>query len=345
MQEFPKLKFVLPLYLAMMASVNLNAQSDSLTFFNGNYIVGEVKNMDRGVLTVETDYSDKDFTVEWEKIKEIYTATYFLITLSDGRRYNGYVNTTGPGKITITTSDGQSVNVIQDDIVWLEDVDKGFWSQLYASIDIGFDITKANNLRQVSTQAKVGYMAARWNLDGTYNSLFSKQDETDDTKRNDGGVGFKYFLPHDWYPLINVNFLSNTEQKLKLRSTAMAGAGNYIIHTNRTYWGFAAGTNFKDEVYSVDTIARKESWEGFFGSELNIFDIGDLNLFTKMYVYPSFTEAGRWRTDFNFDAKYEMPFDDDFYIKFSVTVNFDNQPVEGAGKTDYLLHSGFGWSW
>jgi hypothetical protein len=66
---------------------------------------------------------------------------------------------------------------------------------------------------------------------------------------------------------------------------------------------------------------------------------------TSIYAYPGITELGRWRSDFNFDAKYEMPFDDDFYIKFGVTVNYDNRPVAGASEVDYIFHTGFGWEW
>jgi len=343
MKTFARISFTL--FITFCASWNLNAQTDSLTFYNGNYIVGEVKKMDRGVLIVETSYSEDDFTIEWKGIKEIFTQTYFLITLSNGDRYNGYVNSTAPGKITITTKKGQLVDVDHNEIVWLDDIDKGFWSKLYASIDLGFDITKANNLRQVSSRATLGYLDERWNLDGTYNTLFSKQDNTEDIKRTDGGIGFRYFLPKDWYPLISVNFLQNTEQQLQLRSTIQSGMGKFVVHTNHTYWGFALGASYNDEIYSNDSTPGRRSWEGFLGTELNMFDIGDLSLLTNITAYPSFTESGRWRTDFNFDAKYEMPFDDDFYIKFSVTVNYDNQPAEGSSDTDYVLHTGFGWSW
>jgi hypothetical protein len=60
-------------------------------------------------------------------------------------------------------------------------------------------------------------------------------------------------------------------------------------------------------------------------------------------AYPGITESGRFRTDFNFDAKYEMPFDDDFYIKFGITLNYDNQPAEVGKEIDYVIHTGFGW--
>lgn len=337
-------KFSLFLAILISTVMNMQAQTDSLIMTNQNYIVGEVKTMDRGVLTVKTGYSDSDFKIEWDGIKEIYTDTYFLITLGDGSRYNGVLESVETGKVTIITDEGERIEVALDDIVFLDDMDKGFWSQLYFSIDFGLDLTKANNFKQVSLRSNLGYMAKRWNLDGSYNTLYSRQDEVEDIKRSDGGISYKYFLPKDWYPLVAVNFLSSTEQKLDLRTTGKAGIGKYVIHTNRTYWGFSLGGNYNNENFSDATPDRK-SWEGFLGTELNLFDIGDLNLSTKLYTYPSITESGRWRVDLNFDAKYEMPFDDDFYIMVGLTYNYDNRPVEGASEFDYVFHTGFGWEW
>ena len=331
--------------LSLLFGTMIFAQSDSLIFKNGNYVVGEAKAMNRGVLTFETPYSDKDFSIEWDGIKEIYAVTYFLITLSDGRRYNGYINSGEAGKIIISADDGQKIEVEWEDIVLLDDVDQGFWSQLYFSVDVGLDMTKANNFSQLSARSNLGYTEKRWNIDATYNTLYSSQDEIADIKRTDGGIGYKYFLPKDWYPLASVDFLSNTEQNLKLRTTGKVGFGKFVIHTNHSYWGFSGGANYNNENFSIDSIPSRKSWEGFLGTEVNLYDIGDLSLMTKIFAYPSFTESGRWRSDFNFDAKYEMPFDDDFYIKMGITFNYDNQPAEVGKEVDYVFHTGFGWSW
>lgn len=320
------------------------AQKDSLIFKSGTHMIGKVKKMNRGVVTVETSYSDSDFKIEWEKVKEIYSKTYFLISLSNGSRYNGHLGMAESGKVAILTDMGEIVESDFSNIVFLDDIDQGFWSQLYASIDVGFDLTKANNFSQLSMRTNVGYTAKRWNLDAYYNTIFSRQDSVEDIRRVEGGLSYKYFLPRDWYPIISLDFLSSTEQKLQLRTTGSAGFGKYVIHTNRTYWSFSGGVNYNNENYSDETPDRK-SWEGFLGTELNLFDIGDLNLFTKFVTYPSFTEGGRWRADFNFDARYEMPFDDDFYIKIGLTFNYDNQPIEGASDIDYVFHTGFGWQW
>lgn len=345
-QNLTKMKLkqlLLTLFIVAIVST-INAQNDSLILLNKDVIIGEAKTMVRGVLTYDTDYADSDFKIKWDNVSEIYTKTIFLITMSDGSRYNGHLESAGPGKMVIVTTEGERHETNRDDIVDFDDIDQGFWSQLYFSLDVGFDLTKANNFSQFSTRSSIGYDAKRWGVYASYNTLYSKQDDVADISRTDGGVGGKYYLPKDWYPLIDYSFLKSTELLLDLRSTVKMGMGKYVLHTIHSYWGFSVGANYNNEDYSSDAPTRK-SWEGFFGTELNLYDIGDLSLMTNILAYPSFTESGRWRTDFNFDARYEMPFDDDFYITLGVTFNYDNRPVEGASETDYVFHTGFGWEW
>jgi len=330
-------------FLLAGISILLAQQPDSIIFNNGNYIIGEVKQMQRNILTAETEYSDNDFTIEWDGIKEIYTKTYFLITLSSGDRYNGSVNSTGDGKLVIHTDDGQDIEVNPIEIVFLDDINQGFWSQVYASVDFGWDITKANNFSQYSMRSNLGYIAKRWQLDATFNLLKTNQDDVDEIKRTDGSLTFKYFLPHDWYPAVSISNSTNTEQQLDLRLSGKMGLGKYIVHTNVLYWGFSAGANYNSEKYSSTTTADRETWEGFFGTELNLFNVGDLNLLTNLVAYPGITESGRWRADLKFDMKYDLPLD--FYVKLGYTLNYDNKPAEGSPKNDFVFHSGFGWEW
>jgi hypothetical protein len=329
--------------LLLIMLIPVKAQVDSIIFNNGNYVVGEIKSMNRNVLEIETDYSDDDFTIEWDGIKEIYTTTNFLITLTSGNRYNGTIQSDGTSGINIQTEGGETINVQPDEIVVLDDVDFGFWSQLYASIDIGYDLTRSKNLRSFSMNSNVGYIARRWQLDATFNRFTSRQDDVEDIQRSDGGLTFKYFLPRDWYPTASTNWLSNTEQQLRLRTTAKLGFGKYVVHTNQLYWGFSVGANYNQEDYSPPELDDRTSWEGYAGTELNLFNVGDLNLQTSLLAYPSFTESGRIRSDFNFNVSYDLPLD--FYVKAGFTLNYDNQPAEGSPKADYVLKTGFGWSW
>ena len=79
--------------LLILLSLQAFAQHDTLVMKNGDELVGEVKELSTGVLVVETDYSDKDFRVEWDKVREIKTHNIYVISLSDGRRVNGSITT------------------------------------------------------------------------------------------------------------------------------------------------------------------------------------------------------------------------------------------------------------
>lgn len=314
---------------------------DTIAFLNGDQIVGELKSLDRGILKFSTDYSDSDFKIEWGGVKNVTTATKFLMTLSNGERLTGNISKGDSVGLTLITEEG-IVQVTNNDIVYLKSLEDGFWSQIYANVDMGFSITKAKNLRQINASAGIGYLGEFWSWDARINSLTSSQDSVETTKRTDGGVSANIFLPKDWFVTGAVDFLSNTEQLLDLRSNARLGLGYYVVHKNDWYWNFAGGVAYINEDYSSGEDS-KESMEGFIGTELNLYNLGDFALFTKITAYPGITEIGRFRTDFKMDLKYDLPLD--FYVKGGLTVNYDNQPAVGATETDYVLNTGLGWKW
>lgn len=320
----------------------ISAQTDSLILSNGNVIVGEVKSMDKGVIQIETDYSDTDFKIEWDKVSEFYSGRVFLITLTDGTRANRTLSTSIYDKDHLIIGDsagGSRVEML--DIVYVNPLDQTFWSRMSASVSIGWDFTKANNLSSVSSRISLGYLADFWSLNGSLDIVKSTQDEVDDINRTDALLSFLYFLKNDWYLLTKLDFLSNTEQKLDLRTAFSVGAGKFLVHTNRIQVGLSGGGVWNNETYDDETIESKSSQELFLGGQLDIFDIGDLNLFTNLVVYPSLSESGRVRTDFKFDLKYDIL--EDFYINLGFTLNYDNQPVEGAAEADYVFQTSVGW--
>lgn len=316
-------------------------QRDSLVMKNGDILVGEIKSMSKGVLTLETVYSDKDFAVEWVNVREAYGRSRFLLLLTDGRRINGRFYTDNENnRLVIMDQDGAADYVSLDDLVYIKALKSNFWGRSSANIDVGFNLAKANNLRQYTANVKLGYLADAWQVDMTYNQLYAIQDSIQPNRRTDGGLSGRYFLPRDWFLAGAISFLSNTEQALKLRSSGAVGAGNFLIRSNRAYWAVGAGLSFNNETFFNSTPTRK-SLELYAGFELNLFDIGDLNFYLKPALYYSLTEAGRWRVDLKSDLKYDLP--KDFYIKTNLTLNYDNRPAELGNTTDYVWAVSFGW--
>ncbi len=148
-------KILLPFFI-ILNTIVLFGQTDSLVLKNGNVIVGELKSMEKGVLVIETDYSDKDFKIEFTGVKKIYTTSLVSITLTDGTRLTGKLKTTNDNKIEIITS--EECVIIDDliEIVNMKTIDEKFWDRLYASIDFSLDVTKSNDFRQFNSRSTLG---------------------------------------------------------------------------------------------------------------------------------------------------------------------------------------------
>jgi putative salt-induced outer membrane protein YdiY len=308
---------------------------------NGDVIVGDLKSLDAGVAVLETDYSKNDFTIEWDGVRRIFSPDRYTITLENGDRVTGSIRSTADGVIVIDDSLlGTTRSVALSAVVLLKGVEDDFWSRLVANIDVGLSVQKENSLTQFNSQSMLGYLVDKWEISLTYNANRSTQDSIADIERTEAVANAVYLLPRDWYLQGTVSGLSNTEQSLDLRLQGKAGAGKYLVHTNQAYLRTGLGLSRMREQYVVDTL-DKFSLEGFFGAELNLFDIGDLDLHTQMYAYPGISETGRWRVDFDFNLKYDLL--QDFYLKLSTTINYDNKPAVAGTGTYYVYGFSVGW--
>lgn len=337
-----RLRFIFSVFLVSQ-SASIYAQKDTLLLTNANRIVGEMKSMKQGVATMKTEYSKSDFKIKWGKVKTVNTETEFLITIKSGERYNGFLQSDENGEIHILHASDTLVSVPKDHIVSLDVVKTDFLSNIKVALGVGYNFTKADNLSQFSVRSTLGYRAKRWALNANYNDIRSSQDKIKSVKRLDAALGYQFYLKQNWFTVTEVSWLSNTEQNIRLRTLGRLGVGKYISQTNSAYWAVHSGVSYNNESFRVHDVNKdNHSAEGFLATELSLYDIGDLTLLTRVIAYPSLTESGRWRFDYNLDVKYDLPLD--FYINFGITLNYDNKPVKSGSETDYVFQTTFGWS-
>jgi len=333
------LLFVVP--LVFLAYTNLHAQKDSLVAKNGDVIIGGVKSMDRGVLKMKTAYSDSDFAVDWGEIEKLITQTEFLISTTEGGLHIGNLRS-GPDREALVLRAGDTLTrVALEDIVYLRTVKSDFWSRLSASIGLGYNFTKSNNFKQFSVRSTLGYQAVKWSANANYNHITSNRDDVEAVERIDAAATYRYFLRNDWFPLAEVNWLSNTEQNIDLRTVYKLGMGKFLKRTNQWFWGVQAGISYNNETYSDSDLGPQNSAEGFLGTEANLYDLGDLSLMANIIAYPGITESGRWRFDSTVDLQYDLPLD--FFVKLGLTVNYDNRSLASDSDYDYVVQTTFGW--
>jgi hypothetical protein len=332
----------IPFLASLLVSLPLSAQIDTILFINGDKMLGEIKKMDKGVMVVGTDYSDSDFQIEWDKVTAIRTQSQFLIALTGGKRYYGRLYSLPDSAVQILTMPFEPVLVNMQDIVYLESYDDRFKDRFSAAIDVGLDLARARNLRKLNATLRIGYHAEKWSTNASFDVLRSTQDDSEDIQRTESHLSFRYILPKQWYTIGSLSELSNTEQNLTARVNAQVGMGRFLVRSRSLYWGAKLGINRNYELYSNETEDR-QSWEGYVGTELNLFNLGDLDLLFTLMAYPSITERGRWRANEKLEVKYDLPLD--LYLKLGVSLDYDNQPAEDANTLDYIVQLGFGWEW
>ncbi|MCA0932131.1 DUF481 domain-containing protein [Lutimonas saemankumensis] len=333
----------LPFILLFFVTSLVFSQKDSIKLSNNDVLVGSIEKMDFSILTFSTSYDDSDFKIKWGEVLEIYSSGQFIISVEDGDRFTSDIQSVdGKEKTVKVMAEGVETEYALDEIVFIEPIGSGFFSRLTVDIDLGINITKANNFRQVTSNIDATYLAYKWRARGYYKTVISRQDGAADINRMDAQLGGEYYLPHDWFLQANAIYLSNDEQLLDLRSTYQFGGGYYFIRNNSMFFSAKAGLAYTTENFSNDTPDRN-STEGFLALGFNKYAIGDLSVQTNAALYPSFSQSGRYRVDFNFDMKYDLPLD--FYIRLGLNYNYDNKPVEDASDSDYVFTTSFGWEW
>lgn len=337
------LQRLFPIFLLLANFNSIYAQNDSLLLENNNSIVGELKKMEKGVVTMKTAYSDSDFKIKWKEIKKISTKSEYLISIRKGKLYNGKLYSKVNDTVSIIKNKDTLLTVPIKNIVFLDEMNPGFLSKFSGSLSVGYNFAKAENLSELSIRSRLGYRAKRWRLQAKYNDIRSSRKDTNPVERLDAVLSYQYYLKNNWYTVTEVSFFSNTEQNIKLRTLAMLGIGKYLIQTNRMYWGLQLGANYNNENFDALAGEKKSqnSGELFLGTELSLYDFKDFNLLSKAVVYPSLTESKRWRLDYSIDLKYDLPLH--FFIKLGFTFNYDNKPVAKSSQTDYIFQTTIGW--
>ncbi|MFV0506375.1 MAG: DUF481 domain-containing protein [Bacteroidales bacterium] len=141
--------------------------------------------------------------------------------------------------------------------------------------------------------------------------------------------------------MINTDYLKNEEQYLKRRNTNMAGYGRYIKNTNMYYILTGLGAAWNNEEYSNSFSGTHNSMELYSGTEASIIGNSDIDLSLRLNMYPSISDWGRFRADLSSSIKYDLPLN--FYIKISVSCDFDSKATNDANNFVYIFQTAFGW--
>ncbi len=326
------------LWLAVfIGSAGMAHAQDVVITTNGDKLVGEIKSVEKDVLTLETPYSDADFKIEWEDVVSLASDRQFLVETFDGRRVTGSMKPDPAKKLAVQVG---TTSVQLSDVSAVQPYERTFWSRFDTALDFGYSMTRANSAKQLSLGANLSYRDERY-VDVVFANVFSSsQENAPETQRWDIANDFRRLLGSRWYANTSQEFLNSEEQGLDLRTTIGGGGGRYLTRTASQYLALGGGLAWTNENYTDPALDTKDSAEAYVGTEFMTEKLKITDLITRFTWYPSLTISDRYRLAYRFDLDFNLP--GDWYFRLGFWDNYDSKPPEGFSSNDYGWSNAFG---
>jgi putative salt-induced outer membrane protein YdiY len=334
------LRSVLAVAAALLFVPGAASAQEFLIHVNGDSINAEIKKFERGKLTYEIPGSSSA-SLEFQNVATIGSPEDWDIELTGKRALFGSILPgTEAGYVRVVTV-SDTVEVAVAEIVKMTNVNKTLWSRFDGYVELGFNYAKANNATNFNFATSIDYRAPKWLFGFSLNSRFQDQDDAESFRRNQGTLYGNYLLPKTWYVGAFTQLEQNQQLDLDLRFLLGAIGGRDILQSNRVEWNWLVGVLSNREEYTG--LEATTSAEALVGTRFSFFTFGDWenDLSSSLLVYPSLSESGRVRSDF--DVSYRQDMFGDLYFRLSFYHQYDSEPPPGASDVDYGTTLALGW--
>ncbi len=329
----------LALYVSVMsgfcfASTAAIAATDVVVFKNGDRLTGEVKGLERGQLSFDTDATGT-IKIEWKEIRSLQTTQNIQVETQSGARYFGKIGQAeNEFEVLVETTNGP-VALSGAKVVGMNTIDEQGFRGIDLSVSAGYNFTKASNVTQFNVGVDAAYRTRKRILSADLTSLISDSDNNDVSQRQSLSLNYTRLRQNRWLNDGGLSFDRNDELGLNLRSSLSAGGGRIMKQTNNSMFMLKGGLkatreNNVDQPDDVDSLESygEVTWEWY------RYDSPELDWSTSLELIPSLTESGRVRGEF--DATLSWEIFNDLFWQLGVYDSYDSQPqTETAEKNDY----------
>jgi len=327
--------------LAVVAIPAFAQKTDVVKLVNGDTLTCEIKLLDRGRLEVSTDHLGT-VNIEWDKVASVTSKRLFRVETTDGLRLLGSLATPASGQLDVI-QEADTVTTTALDVVFIAPIERRFWQQLDGAFNLGLSYTQSSGVAQLNFGANATHRRANAQWTASASSYLTAESDGDNTSRHALDLlGVRYFRQRSLW-LLQGGFMRNEELGYKLRGTISGGIGQFLVHTNRAILVVGGGLSTSREV-PVDGDSTQEL-EALIAARQSYFtyDTPKTNVSMGVALYPSLTQWGRVRIEFNGQANREIV--KDFTVGFTIYNSYDSQPPsEGARKNDVGLSLTIGWT-
>ena len=324
------------------ATAAAGAKTDVIAFKNGDRLTGEVKSLDRGKVSFDTDAAGV-IKVEWDDIEQLFSKTTFEIALENGERlYGAIVETTRPSEIRLQTN-STTLDLPIATVVRMTPIKSTIIDRMNMNVDVGYSLAKANKLESSNLSYDFAYREEKRQITFSFDSSTSNSENDPSSTRMFTNLAYRRFLQaRSWDPFGIAQFERNDELGIDRRTSAGGGMSRWIRDTNQNRIAFSGGLirSLEDDHGSTET---KSDTEALVAMDFEWFryDTPQLDVSTKFTVYNRLSGTREPRG--NLDVNFKWEIFKDFYWSFSFYYTFDKQTETGEPTNDYGSFVSLGW--
>ena len=316
-------------------------KSDTLVLRNGDTLTGDFRQLQRGIVTFETDAAST-INVKWPRVVTAVTGKTFEVIMADGSTYIGSLKSGGKAhRILVETAD-RTVDVGRDSVVQMVRIKKTVWERLDGSVNAGFDYTQQQSKVDLSLAGTITYEIAHRRFGMSLGGTFSRQDGTSDIRRRDMAATYAHELSDKWFWSTGANGGSNTQLSLDYFWSIGTGPGRFLVRSDRVTVATWAGLFFRNERYEGESsrntlpLSLTTDFQWFVWSSLNT------DVSSRLTVSPILNDAGRWQIAFT--AALSRDLVSSLNLSIGVTEVYDSKPPSDVNQNDFNFTSSLGWT-
>lgn len=330
------------LLLGSLASY-ANGKTDIVILNNGNRITGEIKNLEAGILELNTDTMGT-VSIEWRFISELISDKSHSVETTDGSRWLGRLQKPNEGDHIVVITVRGPVDLPPNEVVSVWPVAATFLDKMDLDVGLGFDYAKATEITNFDLSVDFRHRSDERLTEATLRSDITQQPAGDDQSRQEIRFAHQYLRSEQKFRIWLAGLVSNDALGVDLRLYGGGGIGKYFIKTNNKWFSVSGGL-----------LATQENPEDG-DSETNLEALGNVRYRFFRYasperefdmsftVIPSLTDIGRVRSDLR--SNFKLRFLKDMFWSLELYATYDNEPLsKGAEKSDYGIITSLGWSY
>lgn len=338
------IRLVFSVALLVACPVTARAQrTDVVTLANGDRITGEIVRLERGRLVFKTDDAGTLY-LEWDNLTSVVTTRQVDLETQDGTRYLGSLSPAKARAIAVRLPAGDVVLTLAE-VIAITPIGRSFWRRLDGSVDMGANYTKSSGVGTLTLNSDTVYRRPAFQVRINGSLTITRTDEDDDADdRATLDLSYQRYPWQRWFFLAAGRFESNESLGLILRSQMGVAVGPRLYTSNRGQVAAGAGIAVNDEQGVDVESTRNVEAILVFQSSYFTYDRPTTNFDLRIQYYPSLSDPGRHRAQFDLNAKRELL--PDLFVALTLYNSYDNRPPNAAAdRNDIGVVASIGWAY